>query len=151
MPTIVPFLWYDGAAEEAATLYTSLFPDSRVDAVNKTPDGQTTVVEFTLLGQPYRAMDGGPDHPHSDAISFQVDVETQEELDKYWDALSAGGREVACGWLADKWGVSWQITPAKMGEWMSVPDQDRAAKVFSLMMDMVKIDLNALRDAAEGR
>jgi predicted 3-demethylubiquinone-9 3-methyltransferase (glyoxalase superfamily) len=149
---IVPFLWYDGQAEAAATLYTSLFPDSRIDAVNKTPDGVTVVVEFTLFGRPYRAMDGGPGHPHSEAFSLQVDVDTQAELDRYWDALVAdGGREVACGWLVDKWGVSWQITPAKMGEWMSVPDPERASRVFALMMDMVKIDLDALEAAAEGR
>jgi predicted 3-demethylubiquinone-9 3-methyltransferase (glyoxalase superfamily) len=151
MKQIVPFLWYDGAAEEAATLYTSLFPDSRIDHVSRMSDGSTTVVEFTLFGQPYRAMNGGPGHPHSDAVSFQVDVDDQDELDRYWDALTAdGGREVACGWLVDPWGVSWQITPAILPQLVGNPDPEVAARAFAEMQAQVKFDIAKLQAAADG-
>ncbi|KQO65106.1 VOC family protein [Curtobacterium sp. Leaf261] len=154
MQRIVPFLWFDGQAEEAATLYTSLFPDSRIDTVNRMSDGDattTTVVEFTLAGQRWRAMNGGPGHPHNDAVSFQVDVDDQQELDRYWDALTDGGEEVACGWLRDRWGVAWQITPTRMSELLSDPDPERAARTMTAMMDMVKLDIAALEAAADGR
>ena len=153
MPTITPFLWYDDQAEAAAEHYTSLFPDSRVDSVARTPDGTALVVEFTLLGQPYRAMNGGPGHPHTDAVSFQVDVDTQEELDRVWDALLAGGgKPVACGWLVDRWGLSWQVTPSMMGDLMTGNgDPEANARVFAAMRDMVKLDIPALQAAAAGR
>ncbi|MGN7192255.1 VOC family protein [Curtobacterium sp. MCBA15_004] len=153
MPSITPFLWYDDQAEEAAESYTSLFPDSRVDSVARTPDGTALVVEFTLLGQPYRAMNGGPGHPHTDAVSFQVDVDTQEELDRVWDALLAdGGKPVACGWLVDRWGLSWQVTPSMMGDLMTGNgDPEANARVFAAMRDMVKLDIPALQAAAAGR
>ncbi|WP_065965150.1 VOC family protein [Curtobacterium sp. UCD-KPL2560] len=153
MPSITPFLWYDDQAEEAAEHYTSLFPDSRVDSVARTPDGTALVVEFTLLGQPYRAMNGGPGHPHTDAVSFQVDVDTQEELDRVWDALLAdGGKPVACGWLVDRWGLSWQVTPSMMGDLMTGNgDPEANARVFAAMRDMVKLDIPALQAAAAGR
>lgn len=151
MPSIVPFLWYESEAEEAATLYTFLFPDSRVDHVERMPDGTTAVVEFTLLGQPYRAMNAGPGHPHSDAFSLQVDVDTQDELDRIWDGLLApGGKPVACGWLADKWGVSWQVTPRRMSELMSSGSAESRQRVYAAMMEMVKLDIAALEAAASG-
>ena len=153
MPTITPFLWFDDQAEQAATSYVSLFPDSRVDSVARTPDGTALVVEFTLLGQPYRAMNGGPGHPHTDAVSFQVDVDTQEELDRVWDALLAdGGRPLACGWLHDRWGLTWQVTPSMMGDLMTGGgDPEANARVFRAMQDMVKLDIPALQAAAAGR
>ncbi|KTR43092.1 3-demethylubiquinone-9 3-methyltransferase [Curtobacterium oceanosedimentum] len=152
MPTITPFLWFDDQAEQAATSYVSLFPDSRVDSVARTPDGTALVVEFTLLGQPYRAMNGGPGHPHTDAVSFQVDVDTQEELDRIWDALLAdGGRPLACGWLHDRWGLTWQVTPSMMGDLMTGGgDPEANARVFRAMQDMVKLDIPALQAAAAG-
>jgi predicted 3-demethylubiquinone-9 3-methyltransferase (glyoxalase superfamily) len=149
---IVPFLWFDGTAEDAATFYTDVIPDSRIDAVEKMPDGSTLVVEFTLFGQAYRAMNAGPGHPHSDAFSLQVDVDGQEELDRIWDAFIArGGTPVACGWLTDPWGVSWQVTPANMGELMSAGgDAEGAARAYQAMMGMVKLDIAALEAAAAG-
>ena len=152
MPAITPFLWFDDQARQAAEYYVSLFPDSRIDSIATTPEGRTLVVEFTLLGRPYRAMDGGPGHPHSDAVSFQVDVDTQDELDRVWDALLAdGGRPVACGWLVDRWGLSWQVTPSMMGELMTGSgDPEANARVFQAMMTMQKLDIPALRAAAAG-
>jgi predicted 3-demethylubiquinone-9 3-methyltransferase (glyoxalase superfamily) len=150
---IVPFLWYDGQAEQAATYYTDLFPDSRVDSVSGTPDGSTKVVEFTLMGQPYRAMDAGPGHPHTDAFSLQVDVDGQDELDRVWEALIAdGGKPVACGWLVDRWGISWQVTPADMGTIMAAGgDPEGSARAWQAMMRMVKLDIAELEAAAAGR
>ncbi len=153
MPTITPFLWYDDQAEQAAEYYAALFPDSSIDSVSKTPDGQTLVVEFTLLGQPYRAMNGGPGHEHTDAVSFQVDVDDQPELDRIWDALLAdGGRPSMCGWLFDRWGVAWQVTPSMMGDLMTGSgDPEANARVFQAMMQMQKLDIPALQAAAAGR
>ncbi|WP_420361870.1 VOC family protein [Curtobacterium aetherium] len=150
MPRIVPFLWFDDQAQHAAEYYTELFPDSRIDGVGRGPDGSVLVVEFTLLGQPYRAMNGGPGHPFTDACSLQVDVDSQEELDRVWDALVAeGGHPVACGWLVDRWGLSWQVTPAVMGELLAAGgDAAAAERVFRAMQDMVKLDIGALRAAA---
>ena len=152
MPSITPFIWYDDQAEQAAQHYVSLFPDSRIDSVSRMPDGAALVVEFTLLGQPYRAMNGGPGHPHSDAVSFQVDVDTQEELDRIWDALLEGGEPSRCGWLFDRWGVAWQVTPSMMGELMTGSGDPAAnARVFEAMMQMVKLDIPTLQAAAAGR
>ncbi|MFZ7087727.1 VOC family protein [Curtobacterium sp. RRHDQ10] len=152
MQRIVPFLWYDHQAEDAARLYTGLFPDSSIDTVTKMADDRTVVVEFTLLGQPFRAMNGGPGHPHSDAVSFQVDVDDQAELDRVWDTLVAdGGRGVGCGWLVDRWGLSWQVVPTRLGELMADPDPERAGRAMAAMMEMVKLDVAALEAAADGR
>ena len=152
MPTITPFLWFDDQAEQAAEYYVGLFPDSRVDSVSRMPDGRALVVEFTLLGTPYRAMNGGPGHPHTDAVSFQIDVDTQDELDRLWDALLAdGGSPMACGWLTDRWGLAWQVTPSMLGELMSGSgDPEANARVFEAMMQMVKLDIPALQAAASG-
>jgi predicted 3-demethylubiquinone-9 3-methyltransferase (glyoxalase superfamily) len=150
VPRIVPFLWFDDQAQHAAEHYVGLLPDSRVDGLGRAPDGSVLVVEFTLLGQPYRAMNGGPGHPFTDAVSLQVDVDTQEEVDRIWDGLLAdGGHPVACGWLVDRWGLSWQVTPSMMGELMAAGDDPAAgARVFRAMQDMVKLDIAALRAAA---
>ncbi|MFJ7286767.1 VOC family protein [Curtobacterium sp. NPDC098951] len=153
MPTITPFLWYDDQAEQAAERYVALFPDSRIDSVSRTPDGRTLVVEFTLLGSPYRAMNGGPGHEHTDAVSFQVDVDDQQELDRIWDGLLAdGGRPSRCGWLFDRWGVAWQVTPSMMGDMMTGSGDPAAnARVFETMLQMEKLDIAALQAAAAGR
>ncbi|ROS72236.1 putative 3-demethylubiquinone-9 3-methyltransferase (glyoxalase superfamily) [Curtobacterium sp. PhB130] len=152
MRQIVPFIWFDGQAEEAATFYTSVIPDSSVQNVQRLPDGTTMVVEFVLGGKPYRAMNAGPGHPHSDAISFQIDVDDQDELDRIWDAfLDAGGTPSMCGWLTDAWGVSWQVTPANWGELMSAGgDPEGRARAFDAMMRMVKLDIPALEAAIRG-
>lgn len=156
MSKITPCLWYDGAAEEAATFYTSLFPDSRVDRVTRapsdnpsTPEGAVLMVEFSLAGQRYLAMNGGPQFPFTEAISLQVATDDQVETDRLWDALIAnGGAESACGWLKDRWGLSWQITPRRLMELVASPDRDVAGRVFRAMMTMRRIDIAALEEAA---
>ncbi|OII35149.1 hypothetical protein BIU98_04290 [Curtobacterium sp. MMLR14_010] len=152
MQQIVPFLWFDGQAEDAAAFYASVIPDSSLDHVERLPDGSTMVVEFRLHGQPFRAMNAGPGHPHSDAISFQIDVDDQAELDRVWDAfLDAGATPSMCGWLTDAWGVAWQVTPANWGELMSAGgDPAGAARAFEAMRQMVKLDIDALQAAIRG-
>jgi predicted 3-demethylubiquinone-9 3-methyltransferase (glyoxalase superfamily) len=157
MKRIVPFLWFDDQAEDAARTYAGLFPDSHIDDIQRWPDGtpdagKVLVVSFTLFGEPWRAMNGGPGHPHTDAVSFQVDCETQEEIDRFWDVLTAdGGREIACGWCADRWGIAWQVTPVRLGELLADPDQGRAGRAMAAMQDMIKLDIEALEAAADGR
>jgi predicted 3-demethylubiquinone-9 3-methyltransferase (glyoxalase superfamily) len=154
---IVPFLWFDGQAEEAVRTYVELFPDAHLDSIQRWPDGtplagQVLVVEFTLFGQPWRAMNGGSGHPYTDAVSFQVDCDTQEEIDRLWDAFAGdGGREVACGWCADRWGVFWQITPVRLPQLLADPDPARAGRAMAAMQDMIKLDIAALEAAADGR
>lgn len=152
MRQIVPFIWFDGQAEEAATFYTSVIPGSSVDHVEKMPDGTTIVVEFRLHGQPFRAMNAGPGHPHTDAISFQVDVDDQDELDRVWDAFLAGGATPSmCGWLTDAWGVAWQVTPANWGELMHAGgDPEASARAYQAMMQMVKLDIPTVQAAIRG-
>ena len=155
---IVPFLWYAKDAEEAAKLYTSLFPDSHIDSVvamqsesPSGPPGSVKVVTFTLFGQRFQAMTAGPHHDFNDAISFMVSCDDQAELDRYWDALLAkGGKEQACGWLIDRFGVRWQIVPARWEEMMAETDQARAKRVADAMLKMVKLDIAALERAYLG-
>ena len=152
---IAAFLWYDGAAEEAATFYAATFPDSRVDAVHRAPgdypagqQGQVLTVEFTVCGMPFIAMNGGPGHPHSDAVSFQIYTDDQAETDRLWDAVVGnGGSENACGWCKDRWGVSWQITPRALMRAISNPDPAAAQRGFQAMMTMRKIDVAAIERA----
>jgi predicted 3-demethylubiquinone-9 3-methyltransferase (glyoxalase superfamily) len=154
---IVPFLWFDDQAEEAVRFYTGLLPDSSIDSIQRWPEGtplagQALVVEFTLFGERWRAMNGGPGHPHSDAVSFQVDCDTQEEVDRLWDAFTAdGGREVACGWCTDRWGLAWQVTPGRLSELLADPDPGRSSRTMAAMQEMVKLDIAALEAAADGR
>lgn len=156
MQKIVPFLWFDGKAEEAAKLYVSVFPDSAITSTSyhgeegPGPADGVLVVGFNLFGQAFRALNAGSGAKFTDAISFQVDCETQEEIDRYWDALVEGGEPVACGWLRDRFGVSWQITPAVMGELIGDPDPARAGRAMKAMMGMVKLDIAALKAAADG-
>lgn len=156
MPSIVPCLWFDTAAEEAAHFYCEVFPNAKVTAVSRYPEGmpddragQVLTVAFELDGAPFTALNGGPAFTFSEAISFQINVEDQAELDRYWDALLAdGGAENRCGWLKDRFGVSWQVVPVQLGQLMSGPDRAAANRVAQAMMQMVKLDIAALEAAA---
>ena len=158
MQKISPFLWYVTEAEEAARFYASVFPDSSVDAVSTMPTdspsgpaGSVVVVQFRLFGQSFMAMSAGPHDPFNHAVSFYVDCADQAEVDRYWDALLAnGGKPDACGWIRDKFGVSWQIVPRFLTESMTDPDRARGKRVADAMMTMVKLDEAALRAAAQG-
>jgi len=150
MPEITPFLWYDHQAEEAANFYVSLFPDSRVLEVTRNGDA-AFVVTFELRGQRVIALNGGPDYRLTEAFSFYVGCADQAEVDRLWDALTAdGGEESRCGWLKDRYGLSWQIIPEEMPKLLGDPDPERAGRVGEAMMKMAKIDLQALRDAHAG-
>jgi predicted 3-demethylubiquinone-9 3-methyltransferase (glyoxalase superfamily) len=155
---IYTFLWYAKEAEEAAAFYCSIFPDSRVDRVTPMlsespsgPPGSVKVVDFTLLGQRFQAMTAGPHHDFNDAISITVACDDQAELDRYWNALlQGGGKEVACGWLTDKFGLRWQIVPAALDEMMADKDKARSKRVTDAMLQMVKLDIAALEKAYRG-
>lgn len=151
MQKITPYLWFDHQAEEAATHYTSIFKDSRIVNVTPGPEGRAMLVTFELEGQPFVALNGGPAFQFTEAISFFVDCESQAEVDDLWARLSEGGSEGQCGWLKDRYGVSWQIIPKALGELMSDPDPERATRVMHAMLGMTKIDVQGLRDAYEGR
>ena len=155
---IFPFLWYAKEAEEAAKFYASIFPDSRVDRVTAMqsespsgPPGSVKVVDLTLMGQRFQAMTAGPHHDFNDAISIVVLCEDQKELDRYWDALLAGGGKTqACGWLNDRYGLRWQIVPAKMDEMMADKDPARSKRVTDAMLQMIKLDIATLEKAYRG-
>ena len=146
---ITPFLWYSTQAEEAAAFYADIFPDSRVVRVTAVPSaGATKLVEFVLFGQPFFAMSSEGADSFNHSVSFMVNCEGQEELDRYWNALlEGGGSPEACGWLKDRFGVSWQIVPGDLIEMMADPDPAKAARVAGTMMKMVKFDAAALRAA----
>jgi predicted 3-demethylubiquinone-9 3-methyltransferase (glyoxalase superfamily) len=157
MSKIAPCLWFNGDAETAAEFYVSLLPDSRIDKVQRTPvdtpgnkAGEVLVVEFTLAGQRFLALNGGMSFPHSPAVSFQIDCEDQAEVDRLWDALLEGGAAQQCGWLSDRWGVPWQIIPRELQTLLGDPDPARAQRAMQAMLGMVKIDVAALRRAADG-
>jgi predicted 3-demethylubiquinone-9 3-methyltransferase (glyoxalase superfamily) len=157
MQKITPFLWYAKEAEEAARFYASVFPDSRVGRVVTMPSespsgppGSVKVVDFVLFGQAFTAMSAGPLDPFNHAVSFVVNCDNQAELDKYWNALLGnGGTAEQCGWLRDRYGLSWQIVPKMLGEMMSDPDRAKAKRVSDAMLKMVKIDIAALKAAAQ--
>jgi len=157
MSKIAPCLWFDGEAEEAAKFYVSLLPDSRVDHVQRnvmdSPAGKTgtvLVVQFTLAGQRFLALNGGTRFEYTHAISFQVDCTDQDEVDHLWDALSAGGSVERCGWLRDRYGVSWQIVPRVLPEMLGDPDPAKAQRIMQAMLQMVKLDIAALKAAQAG-
>jgi predicted 3-demethylubiquinone-9 3-methyltransferase (glyoxalase superfamily) len=152
---IVPNLWFDTEAEEAAGFYTSVFKDSRI--VNVThyteagprPTGMVMTVEFELEGQRFVGINGGPEFTFDEAISFSIECETQEEIDYFWERLTDGGEESQCGWLKDRYGVSWQVVPTGIEEVFADPDPQRAERAMSALLKMRKIDLAALRGAAD--
>ena len=155
---ITPFLWFDSQAEEAAKLYCSIFKNSemgqivRYGDVGPGPKGQVMIVTFKIEGQEFTALNGGPRFKFDEAISFVINCETQEEMDYYWDSLTAdGGQESQCGWLKDKFGLSWQIVPTIIGELMSDEDPEKAGRVMQAVMQMKKVDLQKLKDAAAGK
>jgi len=156
MQKITPFLWFDGQAEEAANFYVSIFRNSKIlnlayyGEAGPGPKGSVMVATFQIEGQKFMALNGGPQYTISPAISFFVDCETQAEVDELWEKLTAGGSEVQCGWLRDKFGVSWQIIPRTLMELMQDKDPVKSQRVFKAMMGMIKIDIGALRKAYRG-
>jgi predicted 3-demethylubiquinone-9 3-methyltransferase (glyoxalase superfamily) len=158
MPAITPCLWFDGQAEEAAKLYTSLFPNSRIDKVTRSPadtpsgpEGSVLTVDFTLAGQRFIGLDGGPDFKFDEAVSFSIDCEDQAEIDRYWDALIAGGGEPSvCGWLKDRFGLSWQVVPKQLPKYLDGPDREGSKRAMEALLKMTKLDVEKLREAYEG-
>lgn len=159
--SITPCLWFDTQAEDAAKFYCAIFPNSKIGAVSRFPEagqdvhgkpaGSVMLVSFELDGQPFTALNGGPQFKHSEAVSFQVMCETQAEIDHYWDRLIAGGGEEGpCGWLKDKFGLSWQVVPTAIPRMMSDPDPAKPARVMNAFMQMKKLDIAALERAYRG-
>ena len=161
MPQQIPCLWFDGQAEDAATFYTSIFDNSKIVAtsryteagqeVHKRAPGSVMTVDFVLDGHPFTALNGGPDFKFNEAISFQVHCESQEQIDFFWDKLGAGGDPDAqqCGWLKDRFGVSWQIVPTVLPRLLADPDRAKASRAMDAMLKMKKLDIHALRRAHE--
>lgn len=155
MPKITPFLWFDGQAEEAAKFYASVFKNSKILGVARYPEGSpgpagtVMTVGFELDGQEFTALNGGPIFKFSEAISFVVHCETQAEVDEYWEKLSAGGSGVECGWVEDKFGVSWQIVPTVLIEMLQDRDAGKAKRVMKAMLEMKKLDIGGLKRAYE--
>jgi predicted 3-demethylubiquinone-9 3-methyltransferase (glyoxalase superfamily) len=151
-------LWFDGQAEEAASFYAGIFPDSHLDKVHRSPSdypsgkaGDALMVEFTVLGMPFLGLNGGPQFTFDEAVSFQVYTKDQAETDRYWNAVIAdGGSESACGWCKDKFGLSWQITPQKLLDAISSPDREAAKRAMDAMMTMSKIDIATIERAFAG-
>jgi predicted 3-demethylubiquinone-9 3-methyltransferase (glyoxalase superfamily) len=154
---ITPFLWYDDNAEEAVNFYVSIFKNSRIKDVSRYGEagpgkaGTVMTITFELEGQEFIALNGGPHFKFTEAISLSVDCQTQEEVDEFWEKLSAGGEKGPCGWLKDKYGLSWQIDPEILGELLRDPDPSKSNRVMQAMLKMNKIDIAALRRAYEGR
>ena len=152
---ISPFLWFDNNAEEAVKFYTSIFGNSKIGKVMRNgdsgpgPKGSVMTVVFELNGQAFTALNGGPQFKFTEAISFSVPCKTQEEVDKYWEKLSEGGEQGPCGWLKDKYGLSWQINPTVLGELLNDPDPGKSKRVMEAMLKMKKIDIAALRKARD--
>lgn len=156
MRPLLTCLWFDGNGEEAVSFYTSLFPDSGILSILRCgeagpyPPGIVLTINFRMLGTEYLMLNGGPTYKFSPAISLMVACETQAEIDHYWDALIEGGKAHACGWLDDRFGLTWQVYPRVMDDYLSDPDQARADRVMKSMMEMVKFDLEAIERAYRG-
>ena len=153
MGRITPFLWFDTESQEAAEFYTSVFPNSKITKVTTRPDRSdepVLTVEFELDGQRFIALNGGPQFSFTEAVSFDVKCQTQEDVDGYWETLSECGEEGPCGWLKDRFGLSWQIVPEVLPRLLADPDREKADRVFSAMMKMGKIEIAELERAAEG-
>jgi predicted 3-demethylubiquinone-9 3-methyltransferase (glyoxalase superfamily) len=148
MQKITPFLWFDNQAEEAMTFYVSIFKNSKVGHVSRGPDGKAFTVSFELDGQEFMALNAGPQFKFNEAISFFVNCTTQEEVDYFWENLTAdGGAESMCGWLKDKYGLSWQIVPTVLGEMLQDPDPAKSKRVMDAMLKMNKLDIQLLKRA----
>ena len=156
MPALTPCLWFDTRGEEAATFYTSIFPNSRILDVARFGEagpresGSVMTVSFELDGQPFVALNGGPEFSFTEAISFQIDCADQDEVDHYWSNLSEDGEEGQCGWLKDRFGVSWQVVPRRLQELLSDPDAQRSQRAMQAMLQMQKLDIAAMERAADG-
>jgi predicted 3-demethylubiquinone-9 3-methyltransferase (glyoxalase superfamily) len=156
MQKITPFLWFDTEAEEAAKFYTSIFKDAKINTVERYPEGSPApagsvmTVSFKLYGQDFIALNAGPLYKFTEAISFVINCESQEEIDHYWNNLLKGGTPQACGWLKDKYGLSWQVVPAILPKLFSSKDPEKSKRVMEAMMKMVKFDIKALEEAYEG-
>jgi predicted 3-demethylubiquinone-9 3-methyltransferase (glyoxalase superfamily) len=154
MRGITPCLWFDTEGEDAAKFYTSIFPNSRITDIayygsaGPRPEGMVLTVSFELDGEEFLALNGGPNFTFSEAVSFQVFCEDQEEVDSYWSKLSDGGEQGPCGWLKDRFGLSWQVVPTRLTELLQDPDRERSQRVMAAMMEMRKIDVEALERAA---
>jgi predicted 3-demethylubiquinone-9 3-methyltransferase (glyoxalase superfamily) len=154
MQKITPFLWFDTQAEEAAELYTSVFPNAKITGVARYgsagpgAEGSVMTVDFELDGQPFVALNGGPEFRFTEAISFQVSCETQDEVDYYWSKLSDGGEQGPCGWLKDRFGLSWQIVPTALPRLLGDPDREKSQRVMAAMLQMKKIEIDELERAA---
>lgn len=158
MKAITPTLWFDGNAEEAARFYTSIFPDSRIDNIMRSPadnpstaKGEVVVVEFTLAGRPFAGINGGPQFPFTEAVSFDIECVDQAEVDRYWNLLTAdGGSPGRCGWCKDRFGISWQVTPTQLREMIASLDRDAAERATKAMLAMDKIEIDLLEQAFQG-
>jgi len=157
MQKVTPCLWFDGQAEQAARYYVSLLPNSRIDRVVRSPAdtpsgpaGMVLAVEFTLAGNKFSALNGGPQFPFTEAVSFQIACEDQAEVDRLWAALSDGGKPGPCGWLKDRWGLSWQIVPTRLFQLLTDPDPDRSRRAMQAMLKMGKLNIAELERAADG-
>ncbi|HEX6916274.1 MAG TPA: VOC family protein [Chitinophagaceae bacterium] len=156
MQKITPFLWFDDNAEEAVNFYTRIFPDAEITEIFRWPEnmpgkaGTVLTIGFRLFGQDYTAMNGGPQFKFNESVSFVVHCDSQEEVDKYWDLLMDGGTAQACGWLKDRFGLSWQIVPDKIIRLMQDPDKEKATRAMQAMMQMVKLDLHGVEKAYQG-
>jgi predicted 3-demethylubiquinone-9 3-methyltransferase (glyoxalase superfamily) len=157
MQSITPFLWFDGNAEEAMNFYVSIFRDSKIESVSRWgevgpgPKGTVMTATFQLAGQRFMALNGGPQFTFTPAISFFVSLETQQEIDELWEKLSEGGSKERCGWLKDRYGLSWQIVPSVLGKLLGDPDPEKAKRVVAAMLQMTKLDIAGLERAREGR
>jgi predicted 3-demethylubiquinone-9 3-methyltransferase (glyoxalase superfamily) len=157
MQKITPFLWFDNQAEEAANFYVSIFKNSKIVTITRYgeagpgPKGGVMTVVFHLDGQEFIALNGGPQFKFTEAISFSVDCKTQQEVDEFWEKLSAGGEEGPCGWLKDKYGLSWQINPTTLGQMLADPDPQKSKRVMEAMLKMKKIVIEDLKRAYEAR
>ncbi len=158
---LTPCLWFDTQAEEAAKFYVSVFKNSKITSISRFPDagqdvhgkpaGSVMVVAFEIDGQPFTALNGGPQFKFDEAVSFQVACDNQEEIDYFWSKLSEGGQEGPCGWLKDKFGLSWQVFPSALPKWLMDPDKARPARVMNAFMKMKKLDIAAIERAYEGK
>jgi len=147
LPKITPFLWFDTQAEEAARFYVSVFPNSKITGTTPGPTGGVMTVSFELDGQPFIGLNGGPHFKFSEAVSFSIECKSQAEIDGYWSRLTEGGQESQCGWLKDRFGLSWQVVPANMGRLLGPPDPAKAQRAVAAMMKMKKLDIAALENA----